>query len=71
MITSGTSVGTCATVTDAVRVCGPLPAVKFSSRSSSVRACSEFFVVTPFTGAQNTRWSLLSAVSQGGDRVAG
>ena len=71
-ITSGTSVGTCATVTDAVRVCGPVvAAAKFSSRSSSVRACSEVFVVTPFTGAQNTRWSLLSAVSQGGDRVAG
>src|SRR3954463_14975884 len=70
-MTSGTSVGTCATVSDAVIVCRPLPAAKFSSRPSSVRACSEFFVVTPFTGAQKTRWPLSSAVSQGGVRVAG
>ena len=71
MITSGTCVGTCATVTDAVSVCGPWPAVKFSRRSSSVRACSEFFVVTPLTGAKKTRWPLPSAVSQGGETAAG
>ena len=70
-MTSGTAAGTCETVTDAVMVCGPVPAVKFSSRSSSVRACSEFLVVTPLTGAKKTRLPASSAVSQGGETVAG
>src|SRR6185312_4381581 len=44
---------------------------KLSVWTSSVRACDEFFVVAPPTGAQNARAPLSVVVSQGGASRAG
>src|SRR6185312_6985008 len=71
MMTSGFSLGSWATVADAVRVRGWVPASKLSVWTSSVRACDEFFVVAPPTGAQNAMAPLSVVVSQGGASRAG
>src|SRR4051794_25796491 len=70
-MTSGFSLGSWETVADAVSVRDAVPAGKLSSWTSSVRACDEFLVVAPPTGAQNVMPPPSAVVSQGGASRAG
>src|SRR4051812_19317419 len=70
-MTSGFSLGSWETVADAVRVRGSEPDAKLSRWTSSVRACEEFFVVAPSTGAQNVTPPPSAVVSHGGETLAG
>src|SRR5882757_2684140 len=71
MMMSLVSLGTWATDSAAVSVCGPLPASKLLRLLSSVRGCAEFLVVAPTAGAQNVRLPSGLAVSHGGVAAAG
>src|SRR5882757_7553188 len=62
---SGFALGTWPTDTAARKVCWPEPAVKYRKLTSSVRACWEFGVVTPATGAQNRTLPSSALVSHG------
>src|SRR3954451_22652602 len=66
MITSLPCAGTWFTTTVAFRAWRSVPAAKLVRLSSSVRAWSEFFVVAPCTGAQNTSAPAGSVVRYGG-----
>src|SRR4051812_12992728 len=71
MITSLPCAGTWFTTTVALRAWRSVPAAKLVRLSSSVRAWSEFFVVAPATGVQNTSAPAGSVVRYGGATTAG